>query len=122
MCTLQCAGSGAAHRKEETILPKDPVTITVVRTNARTTFRYWQLFLHQILTTLQSGVAFFIFVGKYDHFLHVTSILCYVVLGLSVASLVLTYLYSTDTFIFVFMVLVSLFLLRQYPHQVPHAN
>ena len=103
-------------------MPKDPVTITVVRTNARTTFRYWQLFLHQILTTLQSGVAFFIFVARYDQFFHVTSILCYVVLGLSVASLVLTYLYSTDTFIFVFMVLVSLFLLRQYPHQVPHAN
>merc|ERR1712061_907808 len=40
------------------------------------------------------------------------------VLCLSMASLVLTYLYSTDTFIFVFMVFVSLFLHRQYPHQM----
>ena len=122
MCTLQFAGSGAAQWKEETILPKDPVTITVVRTNARTTFRYWQLFLHQILTTLQSGVAFFIFVGRYDQFFHVTSILCYVVLGLSVVSLVLTYLYSTDTFILVHLLLVTFCLHRRYPHQVKQVN
>ena len=55
---------------------------------------------------MQSGVAFFIYVIRYDQLLHVTSILCYLVLGLSVASLFLTYLYSTDTFIFVSIVLV----------------
>merc|ERR1712061_152630 len=34
-------GSGAAQRKEKTTLPDDPVTITFVRTNAGSTFRYW---------------------------------------------------------------------------------
>lgn len=111
------SGSGAAQRKEKTALPDDPVTITFVQTNAGSTFRYWQLFLHQILTTLQAGLAFFCYI-THEGFFSVTFTLCYMVLCLSMASLVLTYLYSTDTFIFVFMVFVSLFLHRQYPHQV----
>ena len=111
------SGSGAAQRKEKTTLPDDPVTITFVQTNAGSTFRYWQLFLHQILTTLQAGLAFFCYI-THEGFFSVTFTLCYMVLCLSMANLVLTYLYSTDTFIFVFMVFVSLFLHRQYPHQV----
>ena len=111
-------GSGTTLQKEERTVPEDPVTITVVRMEARSTFRYWQLFLHQIVTTLQVGLVFFIFISN-EVILPVSFILCYVVMGLTVLSLVLTYLYSTDTFIMVFLVFITLCLHRQYPHQVP---
>ena len=107
-------------RKDEITLLEDPVTITVVQTEARSTFRYWQLFLHQIVTTLQVGLVFFISISD-EVILPISFILCYVVLGLTVVSLVLTYLYSTDTFIMVFLVFLTLCLHRQYPHQVPSA-
>ena len=103
-------------------MPEDPVTITVVRDDAKTTFRYWQLFLHQILTTLQTILVFVIFTSNsYEKFSHVTFILCCMVLGLTVASMVLTYFYSTDTFI-LFVLFFIWRLHRLYPHQVPHVN
>ena len=117
-------------------MPEDGVTIVVVRTNVGNSFRYWQLFLQQIVTTLQAGIVFYIlnfniieklFWGVEDDFnqeqvFHITFILCYIVLGLTVASLVLTYLYSTDTFILVPLLLVTFCLHRRYPHQVKQAN
>ena len=70
-------------------MPEDPVAITVVDKEARSTFRYWQLFLHQIVTTLQVGLVFFISISD-EVILPISFILCYVVLGLTVVSLVLT--------------------------------
>ena len=116
-------------------MPEDAVTIVVVRTNVGNSFRYWQLFLQQIVTTLQAGIVFYIlnfniieklFWGVEDDdkrkFFHVTFTLCYILLGLTVASLVLTYLYSTDTFILVHLLLVTFCLHRRYPHQVKQVN
>ena len=103
-------------------MPDDPVTITFVRTNAGSTFRYWQLFLHQILTTLQTILVFVILTSNsYEKFSHVTFILCCMVLVLTVVSMVLTYFYSTDTFI-LFVLFFIWRLHRLYPHQVPHVN
>ena len=113
-------GAGVAQRtsKGEAVLPEDPVTITVIRKNAMYTFRYWQLFLQQILATLQAGLAFIIKINRYDLDYQVTFIICYLVMCLTILSLVLTYLYSTDTFFMVCFLLVTLCVHRQYPHQV----
>jgi len=113
-------GAGAAQRtsKGEAVLPEDPVTITVIRKNAIYTFRYWQLFLQQILATLQAGLALIIKINRYDLDYQVTFIICYLVMCLTILSLVLTYLYSTDTFFMVCFLLVTLCVHRQYPHQV----
>ena len=104
------------------MLPEDPVTIVVVHTKARTTFRYWQLLIHQIITTVQAVLAFFMFNSNNlidEQFLPVSLIICYTVLvGLAVTSMVLTYLYSTDTFILASCFFVTWHLHRQYPHQV----
>ena len=113
-------GAGVAHRtsKGEAVLPEDPVTITVIRKNAIYTFRYWQLFLQQILATLQAGLAFIIKIDRYYLDYQATFIICYLVMCLTILSLVLTYLYSTDTFFMVSFLLVTLCVHRQYPHQV----
>ena len=113
-------GAGVAHRtsKGEAVLPEDPVTITVIQKNAIYTFRYWQLFLQQILATLQAGLAFIIKIDRYYLDYQATFIICYLVMCLTILSLVLTYLYSTDTFFMVSFLLVTLCVHRQYPHQV----
>ena len=117
-------------------MPEDPVTIVVVRTNVGNSFRYWQLSLQQIVTTLQAGIVFFILNfntieklfwdveddSNREKFFHLTFTLCYIVLGLTVASLVLTYLYSTDTFILVPLLLVTFCLHRRCPHQVKQVS
>ena len=48
--------------------------------------------------------------------------LCFIVLGLTVVSMVLTYFYSTDTFILASCLVVTWRLHRLYPHQVPQVN
>ena len=54
--------------------------------------------------------------------MYVTLILSCMVLGLMVASMVLTYFYSTDTFILASCLVVTWRLHRLYPHQVPQVN
>ena len=126
-------GPGAAQRKEKAISPEDPVTITVIRTDQKTTFRYWQLFLHQIFTIMQTVLVFFIFTSSSYNmdgpfflyqgiFYNETFTFMPMVVGLTVAIMVLTYFYSTDTFILASCLFVTIFLHRQYPHQVPEVN
>ena len=106
-------------------MPADPVTIIVVRDHAKSTFRYWQLLIQQILTFISCytfGISFIYISNSYEKFSHVTFILCCMVLVLTVVSMVLTYFYSTDTFILASCLVVTWRLHRLYPHQVPHVN
>jgi hypothetical protein len=101
------------------------VTITVPRDGAAYTFRYWQLFLQQLLAGMQAALLIAHFYNMADYppspngptILCIT-ILCTTIASLTAVSLVLTYLHSTDIFIMVPFLFVTFLLNRLYPHQV----
>ena len=102
------SGAGAAEgQMKPASLPVDPVTMTVTRPQSSSTFRYWQLLLQEGLVLMNAvlvvairSVTYWIDWQDVNEFPFTHTVdICFVITGLTAASLVLTYLHSTDAFI-----------------------
>ena len=99
---------------------QDPVTITVVNNKANSTFRYWIFAIQEFLFLTHSlPILVIALVGDLRTNLTILSV---AIFSLNVASLVLTYFYSTDMFILVPCLVPGLCVVygidRLYPQQV----
>ena len=115
---ISFSGSGSRSRTEAVCEElQDPVTITVVNHKANCTFRYWIFLIHEIVFLLCGSLTVFVAVRAGDFGgLGIPEIgLIVSILALGLASLALTYLYSTDMFILVPALCVFWRIHRLYP-------